>query len=134
MSIEQRRKAILVTGSRDWRDDYAIGMALVDAGAGYGPQQVTLIHGDCGGADRLAGAFARSVFWTELPMPAPWALHGKPAGPRRNKRMLEVLQALAFCEYDCDVHAFPLPQSKGTRHMMAIAKAAGFKVHDHGKR
>lgn len=128
-----RRKAILVTGSRDWRDDYAIGMALIAAGAGR--LHVLLIHGDCAGADKIAGTHARGAAgWTELPMPAPWELHGKPAGPRRNKRMLEVLQALAFCEYDCEVHAFPLPGSKDTRHMMAIAQAAGFEVYDHGKR
>lgn len=127
-----QRLAILVTGSRDWRDSIAIGQALLEA-AGTQITPPVLIHGACRGADRLAASWAKAAGWTVLTMPAPFRTLGLPAGPQRNEKMLEVLKALRFCDYSCEVHAFPLPESKGTPGMMAMARDAGFRVHDHGR-
>jgi hypothetical protein len=124
--------AILVTGSRDWTDEYAIQCAMIDAGSGK--LHMLLIHGDCRGADRVAAEYAKgTACWMALPMPAQWHKLGAEAGPDRNLRMIEVLKHLRACGYDCEVHAFPLPSSKGTRHMMRIAREAGFTVRNHGE-
>lgn len=115
-------KAVLVTGSRDWGDSFAVHDALDQA------QPDLVIHGDC-----ATGADADAAHWsdTAIPMPAPWDDHGRKAGPLRNSKMVEVLKALRFCGYKCEVHAFPMGESPGTRGCMAIAKEAGFTVYDH---
>jgi hypothetical protein len=128
-------KAILVTGSRDWTDRAAIRriLELVCAAETERGEAavIVLIHGDCRGADRIAGEAFSEWHFPVMPMPAPWE-RGKTAGTGRNHAMLCVLEQLRFCSYDCEVHAFPLPSSRGTRHMMRIARDAGFTVHDHG--
>jgi hypothetical protein len=123
-------KAILVTGSRDWSDADTMRRALY--GASDTDPFFVLIHGDCRGADRMAGEMAAGWGASVVPMPAQWNRDSRQAGTERNRRMLRVLLELSKCGYDCEVHAFPLPSSRGTRHMMRIARDAGFTVHDHG--
>lgn len=120
-------RAILVTGSRDWTDRIAI-MEKLDSLWKDGERTI-LIHGDCRGADRIAGSIADGIRnWSVVPMPAQWKTVGQMAGPFRNRHMLDVLMALKLCGYDCLVLAFPLPGSKGTRHMIRIAHGVGFDV------
>jgi hypothetical protein len=122
------RWAVLVTGSRDWTDSEAIGRVLEP----YQPGTV-LIHGDAGGADTYAAGWGEYYDYVVLDMPAQWKRDGKGAGPARNYAMLDVLLALRRCGYDVAVLAFPLPQSRGTRHMMQIARAAKVDVFDYGE-
>ena len=91
-----RRKAILVTGSRDWTDDEAIREALWAASGGdETAQPFVLIHGDAPGADKIAGEIVEAEWeWPVVPMPAPWKQHGKAAGSGRNARMLAFLESL----------------------------------------
>ena len=120
-------KAVLVTGSRNW-PAYAchpIDMALTLAAPSV------VIHGDAKGADTWAAIWCRENGVSVLPMPAQWDRHRKSAGPIRNRNMLEVLRALEECGYKCEVQAFPLGESRGTRGMVEMAEKAGFDVYAH---
>ena len=128
-------KAIIVTGSRHLKDRERVWNVL--SALDHGVRIDVLIHGDADGADYQAGRWAQ---WScanvaEIPMPAQWDKHGPfGAGPRRNAEMLQVLIALKVCGYDIEVHAFPLPDSKGTWNMVRQARAQNVPVvvHDGG--
>ena len=118
---------ILVTGSRDWDDKNAIVRALARHSGGDF-RNVTVIHGDQRGADKLAGIAATELGMKVVPYPADWKRYGDAAGPLRNLTMIVMEHAnrekppIDLCL------AFPLPGSKGTRHMMTFAKHAGIRV------
>lgn len=122
---------LIITGSRDWEDvDY-----ICDALDLFSKRSfcVELIHGACPtGADDMAQYWAdycnasevRSVGVTRYP--ADWS-QGKKAGPERNKFMVSE-------NLDADyVLAFPLGESRGTRHCMAYAKSMGLTVVNLGE-
>ena len=52
-----------------------------------------LLHGGARGADPAIGRAAQQLGWSALVMPAEWRLHGRAAGPIRNRELLE--QAIA---------------------------------------
>ena len=52
-----------------------------------------LLHGGARGADAAIGRAAQQLGWSSLVMPAQWQLHGRAAGPIRNRELLE--QAIA---------------------------------------
>lgn len=109
---------ILVCGSRDWTDRLTIGRALYACKRKYG--DFWLVHGNCRGADKLAGYVALNDM--ELPViavPAMWEKNGKAAGPIRNKYMID------HCHPDL-VLAFHKDylNSKGTRDMIRKADEA----------
>ena len=52
-----------------------------------------LLHGGARGADAAIGRAAQQLGWSALVMPAQWQLHGRAAGPIRNRELLE--QAVA---------------------------------------
>ena len=121
--------AAIICGSRDWTDSAAVEDVVQD----LDPDTI-VIHGAARGADRLAQTHAFRHGLQVVPMPAQWKRDGRGAGPIRNSRMLDVLLRLQLCGYGVEVHAFPLGESRGTRHMMRIAAEAGVRVHDHGRR
>ena len=115
--VTPRPRRILVTGSRDWTDAPTIFTALRDA-KGDGPH--ILVHGDAQGADRLAAWAAHFLGWEIEAHPAAWLVHGKGAGPIRNRLMVGLGADLCL--------AFPLGESKGTRGCMRLCDEAGIPV------
>lgn len=106
---------MLVCGSRDWTDRVVM-FACLDAIAGV--LDITeVIEGEQRGADLMARAWASESGISCIGYPADWPHRGKAAGTERNERMLAATPGL--------VVAFPLPQSRGTWHMVTIARAAG---------
>jgi len=78
---------VLVTGYRHWNDLSKIEAAfntIDDSSA-----TITLVHGDCSGAYRMAAAVGRTKGWKIIAVPAQWSRYGRSAGPRRNKDMIE---------------------------------------------
>ena len=55
-----------------------------------------VLHGGARGADAAIGRAAQELGWSALVMPAQWQLHGRAAGPIRNRELLE--QAIAKAE------------------------------------
>ena len=129
MATSQRRplKAVIVTGSRKWRNPRLVWQAIEASGA------TVIVHGDCqSGADAHAAGYAGSNRLTiaEVPMPAQWQDEGRAAGPLRNGRMLSLVQNLAACNYIVEVLAFPMSDGKGTQDCMRAARAAHITVKD----
>lgn len=116
------RQRVLVCGGRDYQDGQAMYRVL-DAAHNANPIEV-LIHGAARGADTIADDWARSRLVrieSYKITKADWALHGKAAGPIRNRAML------VGGKPDL-VIAFPTKRSKGTFDMIRQANAAGVPV------
>ena len=62
-----------------------------------------LLHGGARGADAAIGRAAQQLGWSALVMPAKWQIHGRAAGPIRNRELLEqaVARAVAHSSPGC---------------------------------
>ena len=114
---------VLVTGSTSWADAEAIRRELSAL-----PPGAVVIHGDCPGADELAGQVA-----TELGLIVErWAKnsddyrrHRRGAWKGLNERMLASGVALVLAFHpDWEVRG----KAHGTRHVLDLATAAGIEV------
>ncbi len=107
---------ILVTGDREWTRTLPILTALFNILEEYNlqPDDVTVVHGDCRGADKLAAEVAKYMGMKPVPYPADWTRYGLGAGPIRNQQMIDenpdTTLALVF-------HP-DLANSKGTKDMV----------------
>ena len=111
---------VMVTGSRDWDDERKIlsALLLAEYALAWGVSaSFTLVTGRCPtGADALAEAMALERGWTIDPYPADWERYGKPAGPIRNKEMVDTGPDVVI--------AFQRDNSKGTDNAVKLARAA----------
>lgn len=77
---------IVISGSRKWTNYQRIFDVLSSI-----PQRnthnITIIHGDCYGADKISGDVARELGYKVIEMPAEWHRYGKAAGPIRNRKL-----------------------------------------------
>lgn len=117
---------ILVCGSRDWTDSAPIHrelLSILDKPLSNGEVKHTLIHGAARGADTLAGMLGHQLGFFVRVYPARWDIHGKSAGPIRNRLMLmdgKPDMILAFTtHYDT---------SRGTKNMCEQARGANLPV------
>ena len=108
---------ILVCGGREWVDPWPILRELAKF-----HNDTVVIHGAARGADKLAGVVAEGLGFEVISVPADWNKHHRAAGPIRNKKMLAMrpMIVLAFHE---DIRT-----SKGTKHMVTIARKAGIET------
>lgn len=113
-----RELRILVTGSRTLTDANLVARVLERAADGAG--SVTLVHGGARGADALAERYGRARGWSIERHNADWERFGKAAGMIRNSEM--VRRGADVCV------AFPVGESRGTRHAMRLAGRAGIPV------
>jgi hypothetical protein len=112
---------VLVCGGRDYDDAGFLESELEQLFQYGGVSHV--IHGDYKGADKLAGAWARSHYGVqEVRCPANWHIYGPSAGPNRNQAMIELKPDLVLA----------FPGGRGTADMVRRAKAAGVKVKEYG--
>lgn len=103
------------------------GRGFADVGLLYGTLDnlhkakgiACIIEGNAGGADRMAGFWARKHRIDNLKFPADWTKHGKAAGPIRNQRMLD--------EGRPDL-VVAFPGGKGTDDMVRRSQQAGVPV------
>ena len=85
-----------------------------------------LLHGGARGADAAIGRAAQQLGWSALVMPAQWQLHGRAAGPIRNRELLE--QAVARAEahsspgYQASVLVVAFPGGAGTASLVQQAR------------
>lgn len=117
---------VLVCGSRTFWDSSMIRQALVAVineheDNGESREDITLVHGDCQGADRLAEDVALELGITNIERhPADWDRHGKAAGPIRNAQMVDSLDGTD------KILAFWDGKSKGTQHTIKYARSRLF--------
>ena len=108
---------VLVCGGRDYNDRTFVYETLNTLHATY--RIIQIVHGDCRGADRLAGEWARDNQVTESACPADWARLGRKAGPIRNQYMLD--------KHDIDL-VVAFDGGRGTSNMINKAKLKGLKI------
>lgn len=116
---------VLVCGGRDYLDSDTVNRVLNEIAAADHENMLghirCIIHGGQRGADSLAEQWA-AVNWVPTERyPADWTMHGKAAGPIRNRQMLKQ-------GHPDLVVAFP--GEGGTADMVAAAKAAGIPVRE----
>lgn len=122
---ESRPFRVLVTGSRTWDDEMAIGYVLSEIL--FHNRTMVLVHGACPtGADKIADewAAARNQF-PAMPVtverhPADWERHGRGAGFRRNAEMVRLGADLCL--------AFIVDSSRGATHTADLAEKASIPV------
>lgn len=102
----------IIAGSRG--ASYKDVLAAVQA-CPFKDQITQVISGTARGADQHGEQIARNNGWPLLRMPANWNAHGRRAGYLRNVDMADAAEAL-IAVWD--------GESKGTKHMIDIAKAA----------
>lgn len=110
---------VLVCGDRNWINRDLIYRDLFDLPRG----EITIIHGAARGADSIAGEVAKELGYKVEAYPADWEKHGRAAGPIRNKKMLEEGKPNLVLAFHND-----LESSKGTKHMVKIAREAKVPV------
>ena len=115
---------VLITGSRNWTDEKKIERAIQASTLGRSKSRTVVVHGAAKGADRIAGAIAEEMGLHVEAYPADWDMYGKSAGPIRNQQMVELGADVCL--------AFPLGESRGTRHCMQAAEKAGIEVINYG--
>lgn len=98
---------VIIAGSRDVKD-YALVVRTIES-SGWKDQITEVVSGCATGIDTLGEQWARANNIPVKEMPANWNLHGKSAGPQRNRAMAEYADA-AVVIWD--------GQSRGTRNMI----------------
>jgi hypothetical protein len=113
---------MIVAGGRDVPAKRAI--ELVDEGFAWFPDRarvVEVVHGGASGIDSAAGWYFATHKRVTV-FEAEWDVHGKAAGPIRNKEMADYADAL-LAIWD--------GKSKGTKNMIETAEKAGLEVYIH---
>lgn len=109
---------VLICGDRNWEDVAAVEREIF---CRLAPGDV-VIHGACRGADLIADIVAEHFGLEREAYPADWKI-GRSAGPIRNKQMLVEGKPDEVWAFHANI-----AESKGTRNMLAQAKAAGIST------
>ena len=115
---------IIIAGGRDFNNYELLRSSMVNILSlilppTMRPGEVTIVSGGARGADTLGERYAHETNMMLKIFPAEWDKYGKSAGYRRNELMAEYGNVLVAC-WD--------GQSRGTKHMIDIAKARGLRV------
>ncbi len=125
MTLGFAKHIILVCGSRTYDDAREIRTQL-----NLLPEGTWVLHGAARGADTMAAEIAWNIGLPTMGVPANWGLHGKAAGPIRNKRMLEEFKPEACLAFHDKKE---LEESRGTADMVELAQEAGIPVRVFGR-
>ena len=108
---------VIIAGGRNF-NDYKLLRKFCDKVLSK-QTKIEIISGTAKGADKLGEKYANEKEFPITQFPANWNRYGKSAGYKRNMEMAEYADALI---------AFWDGKSKGTKHMIDIAKANNLKV------
>ena len=120
-----RSLVIAAGGGRDlaWPQQRVAAELLARSG---GRAVHLVLHGGARGADAAIGRAAQQLGWSALVMPAQWQLHGRAAGPIRNRALLEqaVARAVAHSSPSCltSVLVVAFPGGAGTASLVREAR------------
>ena len=106
----------IIAGSRSFDDIKLVYRAIAESDFYI----TEVVSGTANGIDKLGEEYARNFRLKVKRFPAMWDIYGKSAGYIRNVQMAEYSDALVAV-WD--------GVSKGTKHMIDIAKAKGLKVY-----
>ena len=108
---------LIVAGSRDFNDYELLKSKLDKVKAVY--RVFEIVSGKARGADSLGERYALENSLPIAEFPADWDTHGKSAGYRRNAEM---------ADYADGCVVFWDGESKGTKHMIDLAKEKGIQL------
>lgn len=124
---------IIVAGGRDFKDNNLLSNTIKEylkdidgISIANSSKQIKFVSGTARGADVLGEQFAHTYGYDVIRFPADWNKFGKSAGYRRNAEMAK------FASEDGNegiLIAFWDGKSKGTKHMIDLAKRYGLNVH-----
>lgn len=120
---------VLITGGREWSNWDLIWQALRE----LGPNTV-IIHGDCRGADKMAGYVAKKLGYVVRAYPADWNGLGRAAGAIRNRKMFDLEKPELVLAFKNNIQEeIRLHQSgdkgHGTADMVCYARSKGCPVN-----
>ena len=105
---------VIIAGSRTFNDyDLLRQYADMKLSSVSQREEIEIVSGCARGADALGERYAAERGYPVKRFPADWQQHGRSAGYRRNQAMAQYADALI---------AFWDGQSRGTMHMIALAK------------
>jgi hypothetical protein len=110
---------VIIAGSRDFNDYELLKSKMLYYLKGFDLSEVEIVSGTARGADQLGERFAREFGCKLKQFPADWETYGKKAGYLRNVDMAKYSDA-CVCFWD--------GRSRGTKHMIDIAKKEGLKL------
>lgn len=110
---------LIVAGSRDFDDYELLSERLSFFLLKKNFREIEIVSGGAKGADALGERFAEEHGIPLKVFKAEWDIHGRSAGPIRNVAMAKYADALV---------AFWDGQSKGTAHMIKMARKRGLLV------
>ncbi len=105
----------IIAGSREITDYKIVKKAIKKSGF----KITEVVSGKARGVDTLGEKWAKEHNIPIKKFPADWEKYGRSAGPIRNQEMAKYADALI---------AIPLPEGKGTQHMIKTARKDGIKV------
>ena len=108
---------VIIAGSREF-ENYEMLKRVCD-NALRNKESMEIVSGKANGADELGEKYAKEKGHKIKEMRARWGEFGKSAGYRRNKEM---------AKYGDMLIAFWDGKSKGTKHMVNLAKEFGLKI------
>ena len=120
---------IIIAGSRDFNDYELLKISIRDILKKTSLESINkikIISGNARGADQLGERFAKQFELEVVKFVAKWDIFGKRAGYIRNEEMAKY--AIQGSNYGMLV-AFWNGESKGTKHMIDLAKKYGLEVH-----
>jgi len=120
---------VLICGSRNYSNEFLVRSVLTGLFNNI-DEPFSVIEGGATGADSYASRWAdqkildaRPYMVEHLRFNADWNKYGKSAGPIRNQQMLEEGKPDFVIGFSDDIK-----NSRGTKHMLTIAKKAGIKT------
>lgn len=111
------KRKLIVCGGRDFDDENFVFEVLDKI------NPTVIVNGGARGADNLSTKWAQSRGKEFREYPAKWSIHGKIAGPLRNKEMFNAESDEKLNEENGEVLLGVLcfPGGRGTEHMMQIS-------------
>lgn len=119
---------IIIAGSRNFNDYELLKEEVINiVKSNNKPKQfIKIVSGKARGADTLGECFAKEFGLETKEFPADWDRFGKKAGYVRN---VEMAKYAVENGNDGILIAFWDGKSKGTKHMIDLAKKYGLEIH-----
>lgn len=124
MENPKPRLVVIVCGGRAYRNRARLNECL-DALHRRFPA-MTVITGGATGADAMAASWALDHGIPQEVYQADWHAHGRAAGPKRNRKMLDALYCYRKAGAIVGIVAYP--GGKGTKDMKAAAAERGVMI------
>lgn len=117
--LKMDKLKVIIAGGRDFKGNSNSMKKVSAILSNYPSELIEIVSGGAKGADKWGEDFATHGSLSLKRFPADWKTHGKKAGILRNIEMAEYADALI---------AFWDRKSRGTGHMIKVAREKGLEV------